>query len=80
MMKATAFMMKKNDPLHETLGVFHEAGLVPVIRHGRKHIKVRAKKHSRSILAVVGATPSDQRAGLTICAGGGEKACQSPGK
>lgn len=56
--------MRKNIPLHETLAVFHEAGLTPDVRHGRGHIKVRAKKRGRSLLAVVGTTPSDQRAGI----------------
>ena len=51
--------MRKNAPLHETI-----AGLVPEVHHGRKHVKVRAKKRGRCILAVVGATPSDHRAGV----------------
>ena len=53
-------MMKTtNKPLKETLTVFEQAGLDPEVRHGRKHLKV-----VRNILAVVGAIPSDGRAGV----------------
>ena len=52
--------MSENKPLQETIAVFHDAGLAPEVQRGRKHIEVQAKKCSRTIFAVVGATPSDQ--------------------